>query len=307
MNTSEPSQNRPRIRRGWLRALLGLLVWFILNLIVSIAGAIGASLIFGFSLQELTGLASNPDMIHVLLFLQLISMLATLVIVWGLCKLIDRRSFRSLGWEAKGHQKEMAIGFFIGLILILAGFIILFAAGLLTIDSVRFPVKSILITFMLFIVVAVSEELIMRGYVLNNLMVSMNKYIALVVSSLLFMVLHLRNPNVTVLGMTNVFLAGLLLGAFYIHHKNLWLPIFLHFSWNFFQGPVLGFEVSGVALESIIAQTINGPNWLTGGEFGYEGSLLANISLLLAFVGLDVWSRMKKTNRSTDDSDATKP
>ncbi len=305
MNTIEPTETSPRIKHGWLRAIVALVVWFIVNLIVGIAGAIALSLIFGFPLQQLAGLTNNPNMVHILLILQFLALLSTLLVVWGFRRWIDRRSFKSLGWTAAGHQREMIVGLALGLILVLAGFGILLSLGFLTIDSIQFPIVSILVYFLLFVIVALNEELVMRGYILNNLMQSMNKYIALIVSSLLFMILHLRNPNVSVLGMTNVFLAGLLLGAFYIHHKNLWLPIFLHFSWNFFQGPVLGFEVSGLALDSIISQSITGPDWLTGGEFGYEGSLLANISLLLAFLGLDVWSKMKKTANSNDNTDVS--
>jgi hypothetical protein len=62
----------------------------------------------------------------------------------------------------------------------------------------------------------------------------------------------------------------------------LWFGIFFHFSWNFFQGPVFGYEVSGLGLESIIQQTLMGPTIFTGGPFGFEGSLLCPVLLLLA-------------------------
>jgi membrane protease YdiL (CAAX protease family) len=123
-----------------------------------------------------------------------------------------------------------------------------------------------------------------RGYILSNLSESMNKYIALIVSSLLFGVMHLANANVTTLSFLNIVLAGIMLGIYYVHRKNLWLPISLHFSWNFFQGAIFGFEVSGVDVTGAITQNIQGPDLITGGTFGFEGSVIATLLMLIAIV-----------------------
>ncbi|MFB6305754.1 MAG: CPBP family intramembrane glutamate endopeptidase, partial [Flavobacteriales bacterium] len=78
---------------------------------------------------------------------------------------------------------------------------------------------------------------------------------------------------------------GMLLGVYYIHKRDLWFPIMLHLTWNFFQGPVFGFKVSGIAGDkSMLNQQLNGPIWLTGGEFGFEGSLLLTILLIIAII-----------------------
>ena len=125
-----------------------------------------------------------------------------------------------------------------------------------------------------------------RGYILSNFSDSMNKYIALVVSSLLFAVMHLANANVTILSFVNIFLAGILLGIYYIHKRNLWFPISLHFSFNFFQGPIFGFEVSGVDVTGVIIHKVRGPDLITGGIFGFEGSIIATLLLLISIVVL---------------------
>jgi uncharacterized protein len=125
------------------------------------------------------------------------------------------------------------------------------------------------------LLVAVSEELVFRGYLLHNLLQSTNKWVALLISSALFAGIHLGNPDVGILPIIEIFVGGLMLGINYIFTRNLWFGIALHFAWNFFQGPVFGFDVSGVPLPSLMQQDVNGPTWLTGGAFGLEGSVLA--------------------------------
>jgi membrane protease YdiL (CAAX protease family) len=133
-----------------------------------------------------------------------------------------------------------------------------------------------------------------RGYILSNFFDSMNKYIALIISSLLFAVMHLANANVTVVSLVNIFLAGILLGIYYVHKQNLWLPISLHFSWNFFRGPIFGFEVSGVDIRGVIVQDIHGPDLLTGGSFGFEGSVIATLLMIITIVLLHYRFQEKK-------------
>ncbi len=115
----------------------------------------------------------------------------------------------------------------------------------------------------------------------------MNRYVALSISSVIFMSIHLLNPNISFLSVINLFLAGVVLGIYYIHKPNLWLPIGMHLTWNFFQGPIFGFEVSGIETKSIINQSIKGNEIITGGAFGYEGSILATISIIIMIIYLD--------------------
>jgi len=171
--------------------------------------------------------------------------------------------------------------------LIAIGFLILFILGYLSVDGFSFPLGTIVLYFMLFVVVSLHEEIMMRGYVLNNLMQSMNRYVALSFSSVIFMSIHLLNPNISFLSVVNLFLAGIVLGIYYIHKPNLWLPIGMHLTWNFFQGPIFGFEVSGIETKSIIDQSISGNEIITGGAFGFEGSVLATISITIMIVYLD--------------------
>ena len=98
---------------------------------------------------------------------------------------------------------------------------------------------------------------------------------------------EIDTPNINFLATLNLFLAGIVLGIYYIHKSNLWLPIGMHLTWNFFQGPVFGFEVSGIEAESIINQSVSGSDLLTGGAFGFEGSLLCTFAIVLMILYLD--------------------
>lgn len=199
-------------------------------------------------------------------------------------KNVDRKSFRSLGFQMQQFGKDVIWGLTIGASIILLGFGLLIALGEITVSNVHFNWGSFFAGFALFVVVALNEELLMRGYVLNNFMDSWNKYVALSVSSLIFALLHMANPNFSWIGMTNIFIAGYLLGLSYVFTRNLWFPLALHFSWNFFQGTILGFHVSGNEIWSVVELERSADTIWNGGSFGLEGSLLVLFLELICLV-----------------------
>ena len=124
----------------------------------------------------------------------------------------------------------------------------------------------------------VGEEVLFRGIVFRMLDERWGTLAALVLSSLLFGFIHITNDNATVWSSIAITIeAGLLLGAAYKWSGSLWLPIGIHWAWNFFQGPVFGFAVSGNETCSLISPVIEGPVWMTGGDFGAEASVPAVI------------------------------
>ena len=173
-----------------------------------------------------------------------------------------------MGFELKGKSKDIINGFLVGFGLIFFGFAILNLTNFLEVVSVEYSSKVVFGGFFFFLIAAIIEEIVFRGYILNNLMDSIkNKYIALVISAIAFALIHSMNPNLSLLGFVNLVIAGIVLGITYIHTKNLWFPIFLHVSWNYFQGPIFGFEVSGMNFQSIIKQNVSGNDLITGGNF----------------------------------------
>jgi hypothetical protein len=127
-------------------------------------------------------------------------------------------------------------------------------------------------------------------------MISFNKYIALIVSALLFSLLHAGNPNVDMFALANLFLAGILLGISYVYTKNLWFPIALHLSWNLFQ-TLFGFNVSGIDSYHLIEISIIENNLLNGGLFGFEGSIFSIIFQVITII-LIVWYYQKNKDSS---------
>lgn len=258
----------PAIKKGWLRVLLFIIFYTLLSLF-------GAS-VTGILFLVLRLPATDSSLFYggtVLIFF--ISFLS----VWIFRKAFDRKTFGSIGFVWKGFTKERSIGFVTGLLAISMIASILWGMQLLQWFTATINWADLLIVTFILILVSFSEELVFRGYILNNLMQSMPKIPALLVSALLFAGFHTLNPGMSLIGFLNIFIAGMLLGCNYIFSRNLWFSIFFHFSWNFFQGPVLGFEVSGLDLPVMLEQNLRGSTLLTGGAFGLEASWLATFTL----------------------------
>ena len=284
------SESSPRIKSGLLRATLFFIVSLITSQIFAGIGLVVVLIATGFDLSALSNqeeITSAVKGVRFLLPLKVIEFLSVMLCVWLFIRFIDRKPLKSIGLILKGYEKDLKLGLALGAGLIAIGFLILFILGYLSVDGFSFPVGTLILYFLLFVVVSFHEEIMMRGYVLNNLMQSMNRYAALSISSVIFMSIHLLNPNVNFLSVVNLFLAGIVLGIYYIHKPNLWLPIGMHLTWNFFQGPIFGFEVSGIETKSIINQSVRGNEIITGGAFGFEGSILATILIITIIVYLD--------------------
>jgi uncharacterized protein len=213
----------------------------------------------------------------------LTGLIISLSIVFLFRKFIDRETFASIGFETDGYSSDAITGFFLAPAILGIGSLILFSSGHLNWVDIDFNGTGLFITLGIFIMVAFSEELVFRGYILNNLMQSFNKWIALAISALLFSLAHLNADSIGFLPIANIFLAGILLGINYIYTKNLWFSILLHLSWNFFQGPLLGFKVSGLSIQTLLQIELKGDALLTGGEFGFEGSFI-NTALMIAAI-----------------------
>ena len=132
---------------------------------------------------------------------------------------------------------------------------------------------------MLFLAVAVGEEIVCRGVIFRLIDERWNTWVALLVSALLFGWMHISNDNATWWSSLAIAIeAGLLLGAAYKWSGNLWVPIGIHWAWNYTQGNIFGLAVSGANTnETILATTVNGPDIITGGAFGPEASILTVI------------------------------
>jgi uncharacterized protein len=188
---------------------------------------------------------------------------------------VDRKPIVSLGLDRHTHQNDSWAGLLLSIVLLGIGSLILHFSGVLNWIDYRFSGSDFFLALVLMLIVSVSEEMVFRGYLLNNLMESFHKWVALLVSALLFTVAHSFNPNLNPVALINLFLGGLLLGINFIYTRTLWFSIGLHFGWNFIQGHVLGFAVSGFSEQSMLQQELKGHPVITGADFGFEGSIVA--------------------------------
>ena len=280
----EKTKQKPLIKHGWLRALAVFIPWMF---------SYGLFMLIGNFLAKKLGLHTNNFM----LVSQLFGLIGTVFMLWIFTKFIDKKPFYSLGFVKKNVKKDILLGILAGFVMIAVGFFLLNYYGQLTIASISVDYLNIFVGLLLFIVVAFNEELIFRGYMLNNFMDSMPRFWALLVSSFIFGSLHLYNPNIDTIGFGNIILAGFLLGVSYTYTKSLWFPIALHFSWNFFQGTIFGYAVSGNESYSLIKQSRTVDTVWNGGKFGFEASITAVI-LLLLFIVLIANYYNKKTNEA---------
>ena len=183
---------------------------------------------------------------------------------------------------------ETAKGFGVGAGFIIAVVAVMMATGLCKITSSGTDQTIGIITaFFYFILVAVGEEIIFRGVLFRWIDEKWGFATALIISAILFGAMHKGQPNATWWSSLAIAIeAGLMLGAAYKWSGTLWFPIGIHWAWNFFQGNIFGFAVSGSdAGASLFQTTVNGPEILTGGPFGAEASI---ITVVLGFL-LSAW------------------
>lgn len=195
--------------------------------------------------------------------------------VWCFTKYIEQRSFDIIGLKmSSSFLKEVLLGLCMPLVVFLLGFSALSASQQINWQiNKEIEIGDLLLSAATFILVSLTEELFTRGYLLGNLLTSLNKWLALAVSSIVFAAFHLANPNMSWLSFVNLFLAGILLGLPYLLTRSLWFSIAFHFGWNFFQGTVFGFNVSGREVFSLILQSREQNDVFNGGDFGFEGSV----------------------------------
>lgn len=268
-------ENKPALP-VWARILLVIIAFIILT---GIFQAIGL-LISGFSFTEMSSIKDISQ--KQLLVLQSFGFIATVLIIYLFRKFIDKKSIESIGFSLKNRLADILAGFLIALIIIGGGSLILSVLNYTDFSFKGIDAGSLLLSLLIFIIVALNEEIFMRGYILNNLMSSMNKYLALIISAVIFSLMHAFNSGASLLPLINLVLAGIILGATYIFTQNLWFPISLHLFWNYFQGPVFGYSVSGQRTDSVFKTDLLGSTAINGGKFGFEGSIVCTIMLVIA-------------------------
>ena len=289
--------------KGWLTAILSIIPFFIFAILfqgigLGFTSALGEYGIIEFDFDTYLEVEDvMRDYIAADTIIQYFDLIGIFLLLWILMKFVDKEPFMNLGFSLKGKMKDIILGMVLGFLLMAVGYSILILLGEIKFVSFNYDLKSIILLFLLFIAVSLVEEMYVRGYVLKNLLKSFNPVISLIISSAIFALLHFFNPNVNYIALTELFIAGILLGVSYVYTKNLWFPIALHLSWNFFQ-VMFGFNVSGMDTYSLIEFEILENNNINGGDFGFEGSYLSILFSLIMIYFL--WRYYKKFAKYTN-------
>jgi len=286
-------------REGRIRAFWRLLLQYALYLFVSsvLAGVLLTALVLaGSAGGGASGVMVSPV---VLLVSGVSSLAAALLSVWLVGRFVDRRPFADFGLHPRRGSwwRDLAFGLVLGALLMTGVFFLELALGWVTVTGTFraagggpfFP--AILAPVVLFLCVGFYEELVSRGYQITNVSEGLSGVLgpraavllAWAISSAIFGLLHALNPNASVLSTVNIALAGLMLGIGYVLTGSLAIPIGLHITWNFFQGNVYGFPVSGIQPlgASVLVTEQGGPSLLTGGTFGPEAGLVGLAAMFL--------------------------
>jgi membrane protease YdiL (CAAX protease family) len=283
-----------QLRSGWkicivLAASFGFQL--LLGMFVGIALTVAAVALGKFDLQNSASIvdANNPVTNYIF---QLVGIVTMIIAVYMILRLIDKKRFKDAG--VVGLKKGARhLGF--GLILGAVSMTVIFAVLLLTknISLTNSFIQpnfswSTLSGLILFILVGFEEEFFSRGYCMMVLQQTGKRWVMVFVSALIFSLLHVGNSNVKIFGLVNIFLVGVLFAYMVIKTNNIWMAIGYHITWNYFQGNIFGFPVSGMESNGLFGIEVLKDNLLTGGAFGPEAGILTTAVIL---IGLLVVSR----------------
>ncbi len=229
-------------------------------------------------------LNSFPDWI---MAVQLFATVGTITACFVYCRVIEKRSWISLGFTKQGAVGEYAAGLGIGLALFGGAVALGVATGNLSLSVNPAPaVGMILLYFLGYMVQGMSEEILCRGYLLVSMQRGCPLWVAILTNSLIFAVLHMGNPGVTPLALINLLLFGIFASLYTLRRGSLWGIGAIHTVWNFAQGNIFGISVSGMSGNPslLTATTSEGGALIHGGAFGMEGGLAVTIVLTVGCV-----------------------
>ena len=274
-------------RKTWLVLLMLPAVYFVYNTLISLS-AIIFTVFYAMVNSGSPKAFLNPDAVRLF---ALFSAVMAVVTVLAYVKYAEMRPFSTMGVTKNKILRQFGLGSLLGLAMIGVPILILFLFNG-TISLNKNTCFNLLILYLLgFIVQGISEEFFMRGYIFTSLYKASNLIFAVTVSSLIFALLHLINPETGLLPFMNYFLFGVFACLFFLRTKNIWAVSVFNGVWSIFQGNIFGIQISGhIYHETLFNIESAAPSWLSGDDFGLEGGLivtavLITAALLTIFVG----------------------
>ncbi|UCG92513.1 MAG: CPBP family intramembrane metalloprotease [candidate division WOR-3 bacterium] len=285
-----------RLKSGW--RIIVFLIGFVLVMALAtlVQKALGKNIV-----SSLVGLLSF--------------VLLTIGVLWLAGRYIDHRAFKDFGFNInKKWWKDFVFGIVLSALLFSVVFLVEKALGWVTIieffqnekdmyKNIPF-VFTLIVGLLAFATIILWEEILCRGYLMKNLSEGFNNrrfgvkgavVLAFLLSSIFYGLVHSNNPNITLIGVVNLVILGIFFGLPYLLTGELAIPIALHFSWNFFQGLIFGFPVSGqLDKVAVFAVGQSGPELWTGGAFGPEGGLIGVFAMIAGCAIIILWIKVSR-------------
>ena len=285
-----------QLRAGWRILLFIIIFWPLAAVILLVKPLIGdmtkQEFLSGYSLLIIINLA-----------------LAASIAVWIARRYIDKKTWVSLGliWN-RDARKDLGFGFLLSGLMAGAILLIMSAIGVVDVTGINWTGGFILqdtlpstlavmgittmgILLLEMILVGYWEELVFRGYIFQNMARGLGMIVSIIISCLIYGIIHHSNPNASLLSSVIIVLFGFLRLYGYLSTGQLWLSMGMHIGWNFFQGPIFGFAASGHQKATLIEHTKVGQPWLHGGDFGPEASLITVPIVLAALLTMRWWAK----------------
>lgn len=237
------------------------------------------------AMQDLIEQANNDLALPLLFSTVIITVIAILY-----CRFIEKRSMYSMGFTTKRAFYDYGIGLLVGLGLFSISVLISWISG--TIHYNGYTLGNgigLLIAFFLgFIIQGMSEEVLLRGYLMVSIASKNSVILAIMANSILFALLHIFNNGITLLAIINLTLFGVFASVYMLKTNNIWGVCAIHTMWNFAQGNIFGISVSGMEMKASVFSFVpsNEGTLINGGTFGLEGGLAVTIVLTIAIIAI---------------------
>ena len=216
--------------------------------------------------------------------IEFLAMVTVILAALAMTRYVDRKPMATVGFTTRAMFKDFGVGSGVGIVLLLVLLGILGVFDSVRVGTGRGPFDSELLwTTLALLFNTVQQEVLIHGYVQQMVRSKFGSAAGVVVSSILLVILHwtLFQADALLL-LTNLFAAGVLLGLAFLYSRSLWLPIGIHFGWNYIQGPILGMPLTSIDLWNSDLVYVVGSDYLTGGSMGLEGGIVGSVVLVAA-------------------------
>jgi uncharacterized protein len=295
-----------KVRSGWKIAavlaifygsimVLSIIIGILTSVILMATGDLKAGAdVLSYSYTD-RGLKIMNNINMVMMFVQEVVTILLPILAW---KITTKRKLAAMGFPPiRSNYKELIAGLLFGILSISVVFVAILLSGQAEVATWKphFAVSQ-LVYLAMFIMVGFAEELLSRGYMMSVLRQTKSIAAIMIIPNVIFALLHSSNSGIGIVPYINLTLVGVLFSYMYLKSGNIWMPIGYHITWNYFQGNVFGFKVSGTEVEGILSTSYTKDNLLNGGAFGPEGGLFVTAVILIGFAVVHQYYKNKNVD-----------